>query len=379
MSSVDAVAMTRPAPHALASCTATLPTPPAAACTTTDSPGTRWVAGPQQVPRRGALHQHGQGGDVVDTIGQRVDRRRVGERLLGIAARGRDREHPSSRRVTAHDLGAGDERQRLPGEIAVLGLVGVRVVDTGGVDVDQGQTVTRDGVGQVDEVEHLGATEPGDLDRTHTATLWFGSRSARTLLALASRRHLAPRARRRDAEAAVGRSVLVTGGNRGIGLAIARAFVEAGDQVAVTSRSGEAPEGLFAVACDVTDPASVDAAFTAAEAQNGPVEVLVANAGITQDTLLLRMSEDDWTRVLDTNLTGAFRVAKRASKSMLRARRGRLIFVSSVVGVARLGRGRPTTPRPRPAWSAWPARSPASSGHAASRPTSSRPASSTPT
>ena len=130
------------------------------------------------------------------------------------------------------------------------------------------------------------------------------------------------------------RSVLVTGGNRGIGLAIAHAFVEAGDQVAVTSRSGEAPDGLFAVACDVTDAASVDAAFTAVEAAHGPVEVLVANAGITHDTLLLRMSEDDWTSVLDTNLTGAFRVAKRASKSMLRARKGRLIFVSSVVGLS---------------------------------------------
>jgi len=131
----------------------------------------------------------------------------------------------------------------------------------------------------------------------------------------------------------VGRSVLVTGGNRGIGVAIARAFTDAGDDVAVTSRSGKAPDGLFAVACDVTDPASVEEAFTAAEDRNGPVEVLVANAGITHDTLVLRMSEDDWSSVLDTNLTGAFRVAKRATKSMLRARRGRLIFVSSVVAL----------------------------------------------
>jgi 3-oxoacyl-[acyl-carrier protein] reductase len=131
----------------------------------------------------------------------------------------------------------------------------------------------------------------------------------------------------------VGRSVLVTGGNRGIGLAIAHAFAEAGDAVAVTSRSGQAPQGLFAVACDVTDPASVEQAFAAVETRNGPVEVLVANAGITHDTLLLRMSEDDWNSVLETNLTGAFRVAKRASKSMLRARRGRLIFISSVVGL----------------------------------------------
>ncbi|MGZ4602267.1 MAG: 3-oxoacyl-[acyl-carrier-protein] reductase [Kineosporiaceae bacterium] len=129
------------------------------------------------------------------------------------------------------------------------------------------------------------------------------------------------------------RSVLVTGGNRGIGLAVARAFAEAGDTVSVTSRSGEAPEGLFAVRCDVTDDESVDAAFAAVEAHQGPVEVLVANAGITRDTLLLRMSEDDWDAVLDTNLTGAFRVARRAAKGMLRARRGRLIFVSSVVGM----------------------------------------------
>ncbi len=129
------------------------------------------------------------------------------------------------------------------------------------------------------------------------------------------------------------RSVLVTGGNRGIGLAVARAFADAGDLVAVTSRSGEAPAGLFAVRCDVTDDASVDAAFTEVEARNGPVEVLVANAGITRDTLLLRMSPEDWAEVLDTNLTGSFRVAKRAAKGMLRARRGRLVFISSVVGM----------------------------------------------
>jgi len=131
----------------------------------------------------------------------------------------------------------------------------------------------------------------------------------------------------------VARSVLVTGGNRGIGLAVAQAFLAQGDRVAVTSRSGVAPDGLFAVACDVTDAASVDAAFTAVEAEQGAVEVLVANAGITKDTLLLRMSEEDFTSVLDTNLTGAFRVAKRATKGMLRARAGRLIFMSSVVGL----------------------------------------------
>ncbi|MEU7714360.1 3-oxoacyl-ACP reductase FabG [Micromonospora chalcea] len=129
------------------------------------------------------------------------------------------------------------------------------------------------------------------------------------------------------------RTVLVTGGNRGIGLAIAQAFVKQGDRVAVTYRSGEAPEGLFGVRCDVTDAESVDAAFTAVEAELGPVEVLVANAGITDDTLLMRMSEEQFTRVLDTNLSGSFRVAKRASTKMLRARWGRMIFISSVVGL----------------------------------------------
>jgi 3-oxoacyl-[acyl-carrier protein] reductase len=129
------------------------------------------------------------------------------------------------------------------------------------------------------------------------------------------------------------RSVLVTGGNRGIGKAIAEAFVAAGDQVAVTYRSGEPPTGMLAVRCDVTDADSVEAAFTEIEAAHGPVEVLVANAGITADTLVLRMSEDDWSRVIDTNLTGSFRVAKRAAKGMLRLRRGRLIFISSVVGL----------------------------------------------
>jgi 3-oxoacyl-[acyl-carrier protein] reductase len=129
------------------------------------------------------------------------------------------------------------------------------------------------------------------------------------------------------------RSVLVTGGNRGIGRAIAEAFVAAGDQVAITSRGGDGPEGALAVKCDVTDAASVDAAFDEVEAAHGPVEVLVANAGITADTLLLRMSEDDWSRVIETNLTGSYRVAKRAAKGMLRLRRGRLVFISSVVGL----------------------------------------------
>ena len=131
----------------------------------------------------------------------------------------------------------------------------------------------------------------------------------------------------------MGRSVLVTGGNRGIGLAIARRLAEDGESVTVTSRSGEPVEGLAVVPCDVQDTASVDAAFKKVEAEQGPVEVLVANAGITHDQLLALMSEDDFTSVLDTNLTGAYRVAKRAVRGMVRARRGRLIFISSVVGL----------------------------------------------
>jgi len=136
-----------------------------------------------------------------------------------------------------------------------------------------------------------------------------------------------------DSQTQAGRSVLVTGGNRGIGLAIAKAFLEAGDRVAITYRSGDVPEGMLGVKADVTDMASVDAAFTEVEAAHGPVEVLVANAGITRDTLLLRMSEDDFTDVVDTNLTGAFRVVKRASKGMLKLRRGRVVLISSVVGL----------------------------------------------
>lgn len=127
--------------------------------------------------------------------------------------------------------------------------------------------------------------------------------------------------------------MLVTGGNRGIGRAIAEAFVAQGDQVAVTTRSGGAPDGTLDVRCDITDAAAVDAAFAQIEAAHGPVEVLVANAGITHDTLILRMSEDDWSSVIDTNLTGSFRLAKRAAKGMLRLRRGRIIFISSVVGL----------------------------------------------
>ena len=109
------------------------------------------------------------------------------------------------------------------------------------------------------------------------------------------------------------RSVLVTGGNRGIGLAVARAFAAQGDRVAVTHRGSGAPDGLFGVECDVTDTAAVDAAFTAVEAEHGPVEVLVSNAGMTDDTLLLRMSEEQFTRVVDANLTGGVPGAKRAA------------------------------------------------------------------
>jgi len=130
------------------------------------------------------------------------------------------------------------------------------------------------------------------------------------------------------------RSVLVTGGNRGIGLAIARALAADGHRVAVTHRGSGAPEGLLGVQCDVTDAAAVDAAFAEVEAAQGAVEVLVSNAGITEDTLLLRMSEDQFTSVLDANLTAAYRVAKRAARGMLKARWGRMVFISSVVGMS---------------------------------------------
>lgn len=129
------------------------------------------------------------------------------------------------------------------------------------------------------------------------------------------------------------RSVLVTGGNRGIGRAIAEAFLAQGDHVAVTTRSGGAPEGALELKADITDAAQVEAAFKAAEEAHGPVEVLVANAGITADTLVLRMSDEDWDSVIATNLTGSFRLARRAAKGMLRQRRGRIIFISSVVGL----------------------------------------------
>ena len=129
------------------------------------------------------------------------------------------------------------------------------------------------------------------------------------------------------------RVVLVTGGNRGIGRAIAERFVREGYRVAVTARSGEGPEGTLTVRADVTDAASIDAAFTEVETTLGPIEILVANAGITKDTLLMRMSEDDFDSVVATNLGGTFRVVKRASKGMLKARFGRIVLISSVVGL----------------------------------------------
>ena len=129
------------------------------------------------------------------------------------------------------------------------------------------------------------------------------------------------------------RSVLVTGGNRGIGLAIAQAFAAQGDKVAITHRGSGVPEGLFGVKCDVTDSEQVDLAYAEVEAHQGPVEVLVSNAGITDDTLLMRMSEEQFTRVLDANLTGAYRVTKRATRNMLKARWGRIIYISSVVAL----------------------------------------------
>ncbi|TDT16699.1 3-oxoacyl-[acyl-carrier-protein] reductase [Ilumatobacter fluminis] len=130
------------------------------------------------------------------------------------------------------------------------------------------------------------------------------------------------------------RIVLITGGSRGIGLACAERFKALGDHVAVTYNSSPPPEGFFGVKCDVTDTEEVDAAFSAVEAEfGGPVEILVSNAGVTRDTLLLRMSEDDFATVLDANLTASYRVTKRAARGMLKARKGRIVLMSSVVGL----------------------------------------------
>jgi len=129
------------------------------------------------------------------------------------------------------------------------------------------------------------------------------------------------------------RTVLITGGNRGIGFSIAEEFVAAGHRVAVTARSGAGPAGSLTVIADVTDGASLDRAFAEVEEKLGPVEVLVANAGITRDTLVMRMSDDDFDDVVNTNLGGSFRVVKRATKGMLKAKFGRIILISSVVGL----------------------------------------------
>ena len=131
----------------------------------------------------------------------------------------------------------------------------------------------------------------------------------------------------------VSRVVLITGGSRGIGLACAKRFAELGDRVAITYNSSPPPPEFFGVKCDVTNSEEVDAAFTAVEEHFGPVEILVSNAGVTKDTLLLRMSEADFTAVIDANLTAAFRVVKRATPKMLKARSGRIILMSSVVGL----------------------------------------------
>lgn len=129
------------------------------------------------------------------------------------------------------------------------------------------------------------------------------------------------------------RVVLITGGSRGIGLACAKRFAELGDRVAITYNSSPPPPEFFGVKCDVTNSDEVDAAFTAVEEHFGPVEILVSNAGVTKDTLLLRMGEADFTAVIDANLTAAFRVVKRATPKMLKARSGRIILMSSVVGL----------------------------------------------
>ena len=124
----------------------------------------------------------------------------------------------------------------------------------------------------------------------------------------------------------------MTGGSKGIGQGIAVRLAQAGHRVAATYRSGDVPQGVVGVQCDVTDPGQVEAAFAQVESAIGTVEVLVANAGITRDTLLMRMSDEDWDQVIATNLTGAFRVARRAARPMIRGRFGRIVFISSVVG-----------------------------------------------
>src|SRR5262249_19115108 len=183
--------------------------------------------------------------------------------------------------------------------------------------------------------QHLGRVDPDRARRLGRA----GSpprRRPRAARRLRRRHELGVGRRAVGPDVTDGRVVLVTGGAKGIGLACARAFVDAGERVAVTYRSVSPPddlgEAVLAVPCDVTDGESVEAAFTTVEEKLGAVEVLVSNAGITADTLVPRMSDGDFTSVVDTNLAGGFRVAKRALKRMMRARRGRIIFISSVVG-----------------------------------------------
>lgn len=129
------------------------------------------------------------------------------------------------------------------------------------------------------------------------------------------------------------RTVLITGGNRGIGYALAEEFIAQGHRVAVTARSGKGPEGALTVTADVTDGNSLDKAFSEVETALGPIEILIANAGITKDTLIMRMSDDDFDSVVETNLGGTFKVVKRAIKGMVKARFGRIILISSVVGL----------------------------------------------
>lgn len=129
------------------------------------------------------------------------------------------------------------------------------------------------------------------------------------------------------------RTVLITGGNRGIGRSIAEEFISLGHRVAVTVRSGEGPKGSLSVVADVTDPTSLDAAFAEVEEKLGPVEILVANAGITRDTLLMRMSDAEFEEVINTNLNGVFRVLRRATKGMIKAKYGRVVLIGSVVGL----------------------------------------------
>ena len=174
------------------------------------------------------------------------------------------------------------------------------------------------------------------------------------------------------------RVVLVTGGSRSIGLAIARRFAALGDSVAVTYNSSPPPDGLFGLKCDVTSTEEVDAMFKAVEEKFGPVEILVSNAGITRDTLVLRMSEDDFASVIDANLTAAFRVSKRATQGMLRQRKGRIILMSSVVGL--LGSaGQSNYAASNPDWSDWLAAWRANSDPDRSPSTSLRPVRSRPT